>query len=240
MTRVSQRLSKLLGVGKRREKRDWQRSYSQEGEDMVLRRFFNDAHQRKGFYIDIGAHHPTRFSNTKLFYDLGWRGVSIDPRPGFAKEFLDVRPSDIAIEAAIAQNQGEMTYYMFDEPALNGFDAKLSTERDAISRYKIIGHRPVPMERLDTLLSITLAEGQRIDFMSIDVEGLDLEVVMSNDWERFRPRFVLVEIFGKWLSDILSSESAAYLLKQDYSAVSRTRHTVFFEDRRFQAALQAA
>jgi len=240
MSKLSHRLSKFLGLRKQNKKRDWQRSYSQEGEDLVLRRFFNDAHLRTGFYIDVGAHHPTRFSNTKLFYDLGWKGVSIDPRPGFANEFVDCRPRDIAIEAAIAQHQGEMLYYMFDEPALNGFDAKLSIERNANSRYKLVDRRSVPVERLDALLSKNLVEGQLVDFMSIDVEGLDLEVLMSNDWDRFRPRFVLVEIFGRWLSDILSSESAKYLLAQDYAAVSRTRHTVFFEDRRTHVASHAA
>ena len=239
MSQLSRKVSHLLGFGKKTPK-DWQRAYSQEGEDLVLLRFFDDARKRKGFYVDIGAHHPTRFSNTKLFYDMGWRGISIDPRPGFAREFLQSRPHDIAIEAAIAQKPGQLTYYMFDEPALNGFDAKLSQDRDHHSDYRIIGSQPIEMHRLDSLLEKNLPLHTNIDFMSIDVEGLDLEVIMSNDWQQFRPRFVLVEIFGKWLSDIQSSDSARYLASKDYLPVSRTRHTVFFEDLRFQAITKAA
>jgi FkbM family methyltransferase len=239
MSKLSRKVSHLFGL-RRHEPRDWQRAYSQEGEDLVLLRFFENARRRQGFYVDVGAHHPTRFSNTKLFYDLGWRGISIDPRPGFAQEFMKARPGDIAIEAAVAQTPGQLTYYMFDEPALNGFDAQLSTDRHNRSDYKIIGSQAIQMSRLDSLLHSHVPVNTKIDFMSIDVEGLDLEVLMSNDWQSIRPRFVLVEIFGKWLSDILATDSAKYLAAQDYLPVSRTRHTVFFEDRHFQTAARVA
>jgi FkbM family methyltransferase len=239
MSKLSRKVSKLLGLHSR-EPKDSQRAYSQEGEDLVLLRFFEDARRRKGFYVDVGAHHPTRFSNTKLFYDLGWRGISIDPRPGFAKEFQLVRPHDIALEVAIAQKPGQLTYYMFDEAALNGFDRQLSNDRHKHSNYKIIGSETIEMTRLDTLLQHYVPKDTKIDFMSIDVEGLDLEVVMSNDWQAYRPRFVLVEIFGKWLSDILATDTAKYLATQNYLPVSRTRHTVFFEDCHYLAAARAA
>lgn len=239
MSKLSRKLSRLLGL-KSKEPKNWQRAYSQEGEDLVLLRFFENARSRKGFYVDIGAHHPSRFSNTKLFYDFGWRGISIDARPGFADEFLRVRPEDVAIEAAVAQSAGELTYYMFDEPALNGFDPQLSADRHHHSPYKIVGTQSVKMKRLDTILETNLPSAVQIDFMSIDVEGLDLEVVMSNDWNRFRPRFVLVEIFGKSLSDVLQTDTVRFMATHDYVPVSRTRHTVFFEDQAAQTVARAA
>lgn len=240
MSRISRSIARIIGYKSRPRPRYWQPSYSQEGEDLVLLRLFDDASQRNGFYIDVGAHHPARFSNTRLFYDLGWTGISIDPRPGFADEFLLERPNDIAIEAAVALTPDELTYYMFDESALNGFDQRLSDDRNANTSYNIIDQRPVQVRRLDSLLEQHVSANQSIDFMSIDVEGFDYEVVQSNDWNRFRPRFVLVEIFGHGLEDVLASESARFLAAHHYQAISRTRHTVFFEDRSAVAQANAA
>ncbi len=71
-------------------------SYSQEGEDLILQRFFET--KENGFYIDVGAHNPTRFSNTFIFYLKGWRGINIEPTPGSKTAFDSVRPKDLNIE----------------------------------------------------------------------------------------------------------------------------------------------
>ena len=99
------------------------KSYSQEGEDMILRRLFEN--QTKGFYVDVGAHHPIRFSNTYFFYKKGWRGINIDAMPGSMKLFNKIRPRDINIEKAISDKKEVLTYYVFNDPALNGFSKKL-------------------------------------------------------------------------------------------------------------------
>lgn len=70
-------------------------SYSQEGEDVVLRRLFDS--QPSGFYVDIGAHHPVRLSNRYYFYRCGWRGLSVDAAPGSMEMFRRLRPRDIAV-----------------------------------------------------------------------------------------------------------------------------------------------
>ena len=103
-------------------------SYSQEGEDMVLQRIF--AQKEYGFYIDVGAHHPKRFSNTYLFYKKGWRGINIDALPGSMDLFNKVRPNDINLEVGIGYKEEELNYYMFNESALNSFSKKLSQNRD--------------------------------------------------------------------------------------------------------------
>ena len=73
------------------------RSYSQEGEDMLLDRFLED--RSVGFYVDVGAHHPKRFSNTYRLYCRGWRGLNIDANPGSMTLFQKLRPRDINVEA---------------------------------------------------------------------------------------------------------------------------------------------
>jgi hypothetical protein len=81
---------------------------------------------KKGFYVDVGAHHPLRFSNTYLFYKKGWRGINIDATPGSMKLFNKIRPEDTNIESPVSNTHRKMSYYIFDEPALNSFSSKLS------------------------------------------------------------------------------------------------------------------
>ena len=79
---------------------DFTPSFAQEGEDMILKRIFEGV--RSGFYIDIGAFHPSKFSNTYYFYLRGWSGINIDPQPGVKSLFDKMRPRDINLELAIS------------------------------------------------------------------------------------------------------------------------------------------
>jgi len=203
------------------------KSYSQEGEDMILRRIFEGA--RKGFYVDIGAHHPKRFSNTYYFYKQGWRGINIDATPDSMKAFDKSRPADINIEAPVSSKKQNLTFYMFDEPALNGFSKQLSEQRSTNGQaYKIIRTIDIETVTLSEILSKHLPKGQLIDFMSIDVEGLDYDVLLSNDWSRFRPKIILVEIPNRSLEDLFKHEITKLLNSEGYVITSKTMYTVFF------------
>ena len=111
-------------------------SYSQEGEDMILIRLFEK--QEKGFYVDVGAHHPQRFSNTCFFYKKGWWGINLDAMPGSMKKFIRKRPKDINLEIAISDKEQILKYYIFNEKALSSFSKELSELRDNnCEKYKI-------------------------------------------------------------------------------------------------------
>lgn len=84
------------------------KSYAIQGEDLILRELFEYA--KSGFYVDVGAHHPFRFSNTYLFYKVGWRGLNIDAMPNSMKLFNRFRPRDINIECGVAFNGGGGQY----------------------------------------------------------------------------------------------------------------------------------
>jgi hypothetical protein len=92
-------------------------SYSQEGEDRILLAWLSEI--EAGFYVDVGAHHPKRFSNTALLYDRGWHGLNVDPMPGTKVLFNRARPRDITVEVAVGGGAGQTEYYLFDDPALN-------------------------------------------------------------------------------------------------------------------------
>ena len=202
------------------------KSYSQEGEDMILRRIFENHHQ--GFYIDVGAHHPKRFSNTFYFYKKGWSGINIDAMPLSMKLFNKVRPRDINIESPISNKKEMLDYYIFNEPALNGFSRTISKERDNMEDYEIINTRELETNTLENVLDQHLPSNTPIDFLTVDVEGLDYNVLLSNNFTKYRPKVILIEILGKTFDGISTSEITKLLTGLNYSIISKTFNTVFF------------
>ncbi len=202
-----------------------EKSYSQEGEDRILARYFDSVNN--GFYVDVGAHHPIRFSNTMLFYKRGWRGVNIDAMPGSMRLFDVYRRSDTNIEAGIGSMADEVPFFIFNEPALNSFDEMLSRSREN-GRYKIVDVVKVPVRPLSTVLMPYLQRLKGPSFLTVDAEGRDLDVLKSNDWTVFRPTFVLAECLGTTLDNLLSSDVARFLRSKGYTVVAKTLNTVFF------------
>lgn len=194
---------------------------------MLLARLFEG--KKQGFYVDVGAHHPRRFSNTQYFYRRGWRGINIEPNPEAAKAFQIERPGDINLQAAISDVPGKLTYYVFDEPALNTFDAVLAQSRLKETSYRLLRETEIPVVRLDALLDLHLPAGASIDFMSIDVEGLDLQVLHSNNWVKYRPQCVLVEALGAAnLMEVMSGELHQLMEVHQYALFAKTYNTLFY------------
>ncbi len=205
-----------------------QESYAQEGEDRILRRLFEG--RRGGFYVDVGAHHPLRFSNTHIFYASGWSGVNIDAAPGSMALFLQLRPRDINLELAVGAPGPPRTLHIFDDQALNTFDPAQAAAYRA-SGYRVVNTAPVAVRPLGAILGEHVPPGRPIDFLSVDVEGLDLEVLGSNDWARFRPAVVLVETLGLDLEDALASPVARLLAEAGYRLCAKTPNTSIFRRR---------
>lgn len=208
------------------------KSYSQEGEDLILRRLFGG--QKSGFYVDVGAHHPKRFSNTYLFYLAGWNGINIDAMPGSMKIFNKIRPRDINIEKPVSEKKEVLTYYAFNDPALNGFSKKLSDERkNNKNDYHVVFEKDIETSTLTKILSTNLPKDQKIDFLSIDVEGLDFMVLKSNDFNIFKPKVILIEILGSTLNDIEDNEITNFLKDQEYQVYAKAINTVIFISNKF-------
>lgn len=207
----------------------YQKSYSQDGEDVVLQSFFENKKGYKGFYVDIGAHHPIRFSNTWFFYKKGWRGINIDPTPGSMKTFRWLRYRDINLEIGVASQKGEMVFFCFNEPALNTFDKQLAIVRNNQNPYYIIKQTQVPIMPLASILDLNLPKDQKIDFLTIDVEGLDLVVLQSNDWNKYSPDYILVEDYGFSITSLKESKIYTYLTSKSYTAVSILKRTTLYK-----------
>jgi len=206
------------------------RSFSQEGEDIALQRYLGL--KKKGFYIDVGSHHPFRFSNTYLFYKKGWSGLCIDPLPGSARLFRKWRPRDIAVEMGVSDTPSTLRYFMFNEPALNTFDAGLAAERDGTDSYRICNRVDIMTDTLAEIIRKHIPPSVTdIDFMSVDVEGLDLQVLQSNDWSLYRPRAVIAECLKSDLSALPDDEVTKFLSGVGYRPYAKTGHSVIFVER---------
>jgi hypothetical protein len=200
--------------------------YGQEGEDIILNHLLGK--QESGFFVDVGAHHPTRFSNTYTLYRRGWRGINIDATPGSMAAFAQWRPQDINIEAAVADTEQPMPFHMFKEPALNTFDAGLAESyvQAGWERQEIKDITPRP---LAGILDEYLPPGTRIDLMSIDVEGKEMDVFCSNNWEKYAPRFLVLEILDTPLTAIMNAPAILFLRERGYVPIAKLMQSVILQ-----------
>lgn len=203
-------------------------SFAQEGEDIILDNIF----ERKinGFYIDVGAHHPQRLSNTYYFYLKGWKGINIDAMPYSMRKFNELRPNDINLEIPISKLSSSLTYYKFDESALNSFSCDLSKQRHLQTTYKIIEEIQLKTKTLAEVLDEHLPKDQKIDFLSVDVEGLDYEVLQSNNWDKYKPQVILVEdLEMENVTTIDNSKIYIFLVSRGYILIAMTIRTLIFK-----------
>ncbi len=201
-------------------------SYSQEGEDMILARLFGRT--TRGFYVDVGAHHPYRFSNTCLLHRQGWQGVNIDADEDAIKAFRRHRPRDVNLALGVSEYAGQQTFYRFSDPALNTIDPELARQRSAMPQYRLLEQKQIKVERLETLLKRHVPRVQSIDLLNVDVEGHDLEVLRSNDWSLFQPRCIVVEARAKALGELATDPVYGLLAERGYWLFAKTVNTLIF------------
>jgi FkbM family methyltransferase len=145
-----------------------------------------------GCYVDVGAYEPTEFSNTRHFYDLGWSGVNIEPIPWRFERIRAARPRDVNLNVGIGSVNGLLPFYEMDPPTLSTFNAEEAERCVAFPGHRIVAKREIPVRTLRDVLA-EHAAGRRIDFLSVDTEGFEEEVIRGNDWDRFRPVALLIE-----------------------------------------------
>lgn len=169
-------------------KRYFRGSYSQKGEDLVIEKIIGK--KKKGFYVDVGAHNPELFNNTKRFYDKGWRGINIEPNPLLIKALFVKRKRDINLNIGIKKQKGVGSFYEFEADSLSTFSKKEKDSKIKLG-YKLKQEHKI---KVLPLMDVLKKHGKLpIDFISVDTEGLDLEVLQSNDWKKYRPTLVCVE-----------------------------------------------
>lgn len=202
-------------------------SYAQEGEDLLLFNLMNT--NNGGFFVDIGAHHPLRLSNTQKLYAMGWNGINIDPTPGGMQVFKKLRSRDINLELGISNVNEKLTFYQFNEPALNTFDKEKALKVSSESNFNIVKQIEIETVTLESVLDQYLTLKQNIDFLNIDVEGFELNVLKSNNWNKYKPKMLLVENIKSTLQDVMDSEVTTYLAQIGYKPVAKGLRSVFYK-----------
>ena len=226
-------LVKKLGILKWKYIDDYVvKSYSQYGEDIILRNLF--VNKDDGFYVDVGAYHPKFLSNTYYFYKKGWRGINIDATPGSMKLFRKIRPRDINVEAAISSERKILKFFIFDgeNKYFNTFSEEFAKKWG--KSYKDVVE--IQTTTLGEILDKYIPPGQEIDFLSVDVEGLDYDVLLSNNWQKYRPKVIVVEVKGKTIEDILKSEIYMFLKEKNYEFFAKTFCNAIFVGKDFLEA----
>lgn len=165
-------------------------SYAQNAEDVRLRRAF--AGQSTGFYIDVGANDPVAFSITKHFYEAGWSGINVEPLPTKFALLRQDRPRDVNLNVGCSNRPGVLTLYA----GRGGASGMSSFTEQEVREHRRRGFEFDELSR-DVLTLATICEthaaARTVDFLSIDVEGHELEVLQGADFSRYRPRVVVVE-----------------------------------------------
>jgi FkbM family methyltransferase len=213
---------KLRATGK-----NYSISYSQESEDLIAAKYLslNDT----GFYVDVGAHHPMRFSNTYLFYQAGYQGINIEADIDLFSNFKQFRKKDINLNYAVAGEDKvkALEFYIFEEKALNTFDHELAKERE-LQGYKVKLVKQVETILLNDLLKQYLPKNQNIDLLNIDIEGLDYNVLKSFDFKSYSPKVIICENYSSTLEDLLKSKLNQLLISKSYSAVSKLKNSCIY------------
>jgi FkbM family methyltransferase len=166
-------------------------SYAQRYEDLHLWRCFGS--ETSGFYIDVGAGHPVYDNVSFLFYLAGWRGISVEPNPALAALERAVRPRDVLYEGLAGAAPGEATLYLQRE--FHGLSTTIPAQAEIAARE--LGRSAEPLRRPVTTLAALCEQyaPAQIDFLKIDVEGAETEVLRGADFTRFRPKVIVIEAY---------------------------------------------
>jgi len=211
-------------------------SYAQCGEDLQIAYLLGRGDGLT--YIDVGCLWPIEHSNTYFFYERGGSGLCIDPNPDVAVDFTHQRPRDLFLQAALGRQPGTATYRMHENPVFNTFsDERAERVRgQAASRSGrgLVATRELPLITLDEAIRTTAfadrCEGH-LDFLTVDVEGLEQEVLGGFSFAPLRPRLVVCEHLRRRRDEPVADSGIASILKQHgYWLAAYTGHDVYFLD----------
>jgi FkbM family methyltransferase len=198
------------------------KTYSTFGEDLILGKVF----KKKGFYVDVGCYHPYEGSNTCLLYKKGWRGINIDPNPYSIELFKFSRPNDINLNFAVSSSSKKIKFYYRKE--INMLNTII--EKQAKSNFPN-GYftARIKSKKLNDIIKETPFFKKEIDFLNIDVEGADFEVIKSLNFKIYKPKFICIEIHNVGKENIKNNITYKFLINMNYSLLWNHRWSFIFK-----------
>jgi len=175
--------------------KEGKKSYAQFGEDLIIDMLFHILGKKKINYLDIGANFPKHYSNTYFFYKRGNTGVCIEPDKELYESYTKIRPRDqvlnIGIGSGMEDEFKDFYYYEGYKKGLNTFSEVRVKEIENVLKDKT-QKRSVMLSNINKIIAKYFTSVP--DLLSIDVEGLDLEIMKSLDFEKYAPSVICCEI----------------------------------------------
>ncbi len=193
------------------------KSYSSYGEDKVIVEYFKN--KKKGIYVDVGCYHPLVGSNTYLLYKKNWKGVNIDVNQLSIDLFNRARKDDENINIAISNTKKSLKLFFRREiNMLNTVNKKYAQ----MHFKKGFNEKEVKADTLDSILKRTRYKLKQIDFLNLDVEGNELNVLKSLNFKKYNPKLICVEIHNytsKSNNNLKNNLTYKFLLKKKYKPI---------------------
>ena len=206
-------------------KNSFHKSFTRYGLDLLLKHFFRD--KKEGIYIDVGCFHPKLANNTYLLYKKGWRGINIDVDSHTIEIFNYLRPRDYNKQIAVSDKSGEVDLYFYhDRSAINTLSKETFDSRGG----KSLDIKKIKSETLNSIIENSPFKGNKIDFLTIDVEGYEINVLKGFDINRYRPDIIILEFidntskeqefYNNKIQNLINSEIYKYMSENNYSFVN--------------------
>lgn len=203
--------------------------FSQLGEDIILLNLLD--HKPRGFYIDVGCNEPIQYNNTFYFYLRGWSGINIDANEALIKKFDQIRHEDTNVCAAISNEVKEIRYFKSSKnPEVNTTD--YSDYLRSKESWEFDENDTIYTQRLDTILERYIQPDQKIDFLSIDVQGSEINVLKSVDFDNYRPNIIVIELQFLDLTKFYENEICKYLEAHGYMFIGYIDINAYFRNSR--------
>lgn len=208
-------------------------SFSQFGEDLIINQALNIIREQNISYLDIGANHPYLLSNTYFFYRKGFSGTLVEPDPYLCKKLYN-RKRDRILNCGVSFGESieSAKLYIMNARVLNTFSLKEAKRIEKDTQYKIIDEVNVELIPINILLESYITTLPSV--LSIDVEGLDFDILNSINFEKHRIPVVVAETLtfepltgGRKLSSIID-----LMIANDYQVFADTRCNTVFVDKR--------
>mgnify|MGYP006441502563 FL=1 len=202
-------------------------TYSQNQEDLFINNYFKD--KKNGFYIDVGCYHPIKYSNTALLYNRGWQGINIDMCQTSIDFFNIIRKRDKNVCAAISNESKEVTQYI--DRSFSPINtlvkefSKTASKKITSNKYS---EKKIQTYKFSQIIEAKKIRVDQIDFLNIDAEAHDFEVLEGIDLGSYKAKLICVEMFDSRMK-MIEDKFQDYLAKYNYVLIKIIGSNGFFE-----------
>ena len=202
-------------------------AYSHWGIDLIITKLLDS--KNRGIYLDVGCHHPFLNNHSYLLYKSGWEGINIDIDYNSIDMFNFFRKSDVNIQTAVTDHKGEVDLFFYHNRA-----AKNTISKEFGSDAK--EQKKINSDTLNNIIENSKFKNSKIDFVSIDVEGNEMNVLNGFDLKKYKPKLILLEFilpnkkefYEKDINEITNSEVYKFLIKNEYKLINWNHDDLLF------------